>query len=146
MIHLGLTEKERLSNQIESGVIFFRNNQLSREFVSAWLSLARKNDYEYIRECVIMDGDQEIGQNRHDQSVFSCLYKKFGYFPLSNETYFKNCWETNGSEFPIWTTRNRTGIAREFRIWDVPKKIEIQITKLARRLIGYIRSKLLPKN
>jgi len=146
MNHLELTEKERHSNQIESGVIFFRNNQISREFVSFWLSLARKNDYEYIRESAIMEGNQQIGQNRHDQSVFSCLYKKFGYLPLSNETYFKNSWETNGSEFPIWATRNRTGISHEFRILDVPERIEVLITRLAKGVISRVRSRLLPKN
>jgi len=118
---LKLNDSQINSNQIESGVIFIRNCEIGRDFLINWLDLARRDNYNFILDDPIWDCNQIVGHNRHDQSVFSCLYKKNKLFSLPNETYFADSWEAIGVNFPIWTIRNRTGISADKRIDDLPQ-------------------------
>ena len=43
--------------------------------------------------------------NRHDQSIWSVIRKKYGSIILPDETYFSN-WHTDGHKYPIWAVRN----------------------------------------
>jgi hypothetical protein len=108
-------------------VIFLKNTSHIRTFVSEWLRISRHMDYEFIREKKITRNGEILGENRHDQSVFSCLYKSWGYSSLLNETYFFEPWEETGSNFPIWTTRNRSGVSHAPRFRDIPERIDLWI-------------------
>jgi hypothetical protein len=139
MEELDLNLDNRLSNQIESGVIFLRNNPTGRAFVDEWLRLARKNEYEFLMDCEILINDKTVGFNRHDQSIFSCLYKSMQFVPYPNENYFDGEWDTKGINYPIWTRRNRTGISLVFSIRDTPEKIILVIEKILQKILSKVR-------
>ncbi len=44
-------------------------------------------------------------ENRHDQSIYSIIVKKYGSIKLPDETYF-NDW-ANGINYPILAKRNK---------------------------------------
>ena len=44
-------------------------------------------------------------ENRHDQSVWSIIRKKYGTTIINDETYFEN-WD-DGCDYPIWAMRRR---------------------------------------
>jgi len=75
------------SNQIQGGFILARNTQYAREFFDELISLAEE-------EVNITDSNSLEGQidqfieHRHDQSLFSLLYKKKGMIPLPDITQF----------------------------------------------------------
>ena len=66
--------------QLRAGTIVFVNCSASREFVSEWMKLVRQ-----VR--LVSDLPSQCGlpefvdfkSHRHDQSLFSLLYKKYGY-------------------------------------------------------------------
>ena len=132
--YLNLNNSQLNSNQIESGVIFIRNCEKGREFLINWLELARRDNYNFILDDPIWDHNQIVGHNRHDQSVFSCLYKTSKLLILPNETFFPDSWEVTGGNFPIWTIRNRTGINVNKRFSDLPEIISLQISNLTNRI------------
>jgi hypothetical protein len=134
MDFLDLSIPDRISNQIESGVIFLKNTSHIRNFVSEWLRISRHSDYEFIREKKIRHQGKLVGENRHDQSVFSCLYKAAGHTPLLNETYFAGSWEIIGQNSPIWTTRNRSGVSHAPRFSDIPELVDLWVGRQVNRI------------
>ena len=140
--YLYLDGEDSSSNQIESGVILFRNNNEGRDFVEQWLATARVQDYTFIKDDPIVIDGRIVGQNRHDQSVFSCLFKSMRYTPIANETYFPDQWSETGSNFPFWTIRNRTGIRREFHILDLPERFVLRINKFYLKVKSKIMHKI----
>lgn len=116
------------SNQIESGVIFFRAGEVSSVFFNQVLHVATLNNYFFLRDNrTISAQDMNPDLYRYDQSIFSLLYKKWNFKLIQNETWFHPNWKNLGRDFPIWTTRNRTGVdIFKFRFRDLPERIEIK--------------------
>jgi hypothetical protein len=116
------------SNQIEANVIFFRAGEVSSAFFKEVLHVATVNNFFFMRdnrEASIQNVSEDL--YRYDQSIFSILYKKWNFKLVQNETWFHPNWKISGRNFPIWTTRNRTGVdIFKPRLRDLPEKIEIK--------------------
>jgi hypothetical protein len=52
--------------------------------------------------------DASFSENRHDQSLFSVLRKKYGSeMPEFDETWFQPNWNVSGARYPFWAVRMR---------------------------------------
>ncbi len=52
--------------------------------------------------------DASFSENRHDQSLFSVLRKKYGTVMSEfDETWFQPNWQTSGARYPFWAVRMR---------------------------------------
>ena len=85
-----------------------KNDVFNRERISELKNLSIENDYYYI------DDENSIGYinnpllKRHsrDQSLLSCVMKKYNMNYIDDETWWGPNWETDGKDFPIWDTRS----------------------------------------
>lgn len=99
----------RLSNQIQSGIIFATKSPRSEQVSKMWLDYCVKSDYSYLLEPSQEEvQSKEFKQHRWEQSIFSLIAKSEGIVPLADETYFYPKW-SEGLNFPIWAMRNRSG-------------------------------------
>jgi hypothetical protein len=48
-------------------------------------------------------------EHRHDQSLLSLILEQRGYLGSPDETFFEPEWLAFGTNYPIWTTRLRSG-------------------------------------
>lgn len=106
---LNLSSANQLSTQIEANVIFIRNNSVTKNFTSSWFSLMENNNYRFTKAPSTGEQTEEYLEHRFDQSVFSALYKSFGFATIHNENWFFPNWFTEGANYPIWTVRQRSG-------------------------------------
>jgi len=107
---------EIYTNQIEATTLFVRNVDASRKFVDEWVNISISQNYSFIDDSLSNEVPGFI-DHRHDQSIFSILYKNFGFtsYHLKSPEYSDNPkrisnfqrWAFNG--FAIWSIRNRSG-------------------------------------
>lgn len=97
------------SNQIQSGIIFIVNNEVTRAFVQNWYLNCVRDDYALLKS---PNSHEEEGakfiNHRWEQSILSLMVKKSGFKYIVDETYWYPNWN-DGGNFPIWAMRNRTG-------------------------------------
>ena len=103
--HLNLNSEQRMSNQIQAGILFLKKTSKNLKFTSVWFDLCTYENYKFLAPR--LQNDQGI--SRYDQSVFSPLYKNFGMFSIPDETFFAPNWLDLGEQYPIWAMRNRSG-------------------------------------
>lgn len=124
---LNLNELDRKSSQTAGGVIFLLSNENNIALIENWLELCKEDNYRFLKpnkKTYIVANNAYSVIHRHDQSILSCLQKKSGLYSIWNEIDFAPNWQTEGSLFPIWTNRNRTGIsAQKHSINDFPDRI-----------------------
>lgn len=107
-------------SQIQATAIFIVSCQNNFDFLKSWMDVCETEEYRYLLDSFEAESDNFI-EHRHDQSIFSCLYKKTEKFRLENEIYFGPDWQKSGANFPIWGKRNRTGLrTRKQGINDIP--------------------------
>lgn len=77
------SDEQLNSSQREAGILFIRNNALSRKIVNEWLDIMI-NNIEYITDAHNNDEDniETFQENRHDQAVLDLLLK---YYYQDNE-------------------------------------------------------------
>lgn len=103
---LELSRDKVTSNQIQAGWQLYRKTDKNVEFVKLWLDLCTKNDFELIRDALPDEKNYpNFIEHRHDQSIFSCLYKKYEKFTIPDDTWWDPDWDTLGSNYPIWAMR-----------------------------------------
>jgi hypothetical protein len=107
---LKIEKNAQESNQIQAGILFLVNNSRNRMILDKWFEIATREDYKYLKSINFKSPSGELLENRHDQSIFSCLAKQNNLFTIPDETYFYPNWKSEGKEFPIWAMRNRSGI------------------------------------
>jgi hypothetical protein len=97
------------SNQIAATTFFLSNTPENLRFLDEWVYLCTKNNFKLLTE------EESINSNfknhRHDQSIFSLLWKMKDNFSCPNETYWAPNWATDGKSFPIWSARNRLSVS-----------------------------------
>jgi hypothetical protein len=124
---IGSSRKHTESNQIEATHIFFRSGIQSQTFFDEWMEVAQESNYHFLRPTNNSNLQLNLDTYRYDQSIFSLLYKKYNYLALPNETWFSPDWDSIGVNYPIWATRNRTGVdIFKFRLRDLPEKFEVK--------------------
>jgi len=90
-LNLSLDDKKFSdSNQIMAGFILLRKSNFSRAFIEEFLELAQceANLTDYRNPAITQD--QDFIDHRHDQSIFSLLYKKYSLIPRLDPTQFGN--------------------------------------------------------
>lgn len=99
-------------NQLMATVMFLTNNEANQEFVKRWGDVAVSKKYSLLIDDPRQHQDKDFIEHRHDQSIFSLLYKESGMFYIPDETNWKPDWLGEGSIYPIWAMRNRSGISK----------------------------------
>lgn len=76
------------SNQLLASFILIKNTEESRLFVNEYLNACfnHENLTDYYDESIVQD--ISFIDHRHDQSIFSLLYKKNGYKPFRDPSHF----------------------------------------------------------
>lgn len=96
------------TTQFESGVIFFKKSPVAIQFVKDWYQ-AYLDDYSLATDAPSRSPNlKEFVENRHDQSIYSMLAKKYKIAEFSiNETCpFDADYDWNLLEnYPIWAKR-----------------------------------------
>jgi hypothetical protein len=95
------------SPQMSATWIAVRLNTQGRQFINDWAHLATFNDGALINDSTSKE-DSRFLENRHDQSLFSILFKQYRFTPYKIE-YRRVLGSLTNSMRPIWTSRNRTG-------------------------------------
>jgi hypothetical protein len=101
------------SNQLVGGISMFTNVLESRKLLQRWLELGESESYHLIDDTPSRTpNDPSFIAHRHDQSVWSLLVKQSQFTILEDETYFGGSWSGDARQFPLWATRNSTGLAK----------------------------------
>jgi len=118
-----LTHDDWNSDQIMAGLIMVDRSSTAVEFCSEWEKACLESSGELLIDPKSSeDAGQHLRAHRHDQSVLSCLAKSRGYPKLGDEVYFAPDWNSAGSDYPIWTVRNRSGV--RFSKWSPLFKVK----------------------
>jgi hypothetical protein len=119
VLNLLIDSEKQYSPQIEATTIFVRNVPESKSFIDSWRLLCEINHFTFLNDD-LGDESKIFVEHRHDQSIFSILYKNKDWQGLTNHRpngpdevskfpYFERI---SLSAWPIWPIRNRSGISR----------------------------------
>jgi hypothetical protein len=97
----------RDSGQIQSGIIFLKNNLETQSFVESWLQNCLMGDFRYLSYDPMQANEKVLG-HRWEQSILSLMVKNTNFKYIPDETFFAPDWNT-GHDYPIWAMRNRSG-------------------------------------
>ncbi len=100
--------------QFNSGTIIFKNNNFSLNFVKEWKDECMKNNYYNISPTnKVFCCNDWSGINMYEQSVLSCLLKKYKIEGISDEADWYlpnysiyNSISDNRNKYPIFSARN----------------------------------------
>ena len=120
------------SEQIMSGIIFFKKNKFSVNLLSIWEKILKKNNLiDDSKSCY--SNHKKFVEHRHDQSVFSLICKKKGIYSISSaecewaEKRNKRIWQ-HLKNFPIHARRDKK--------YNIFKRFLNRQTKNLRRFIN----------
>jgi hypothetical protein len=103
-------------SQIAATTLMMIKNDLIMNFIDEYYSVCA-NNYNLIDDTPSIENNFcGFIENRHDQSVFSLLAKKYKLINYSLDPTYWGCgfesrqfYLQSATEYPIWTCRNRTG-------------------------------------
>jgi hypothetical protein len=116
---LGFTEPAQLeSSQVWAGMFFLVKTPETVRFVDRWAELTE--DYHLIDDSPSRHAESpRFRQHRHDQSIFSILFKQRGGLAIPDETWWPRNWEAQRG-YPIharrwlhWRDRSREQLDRQ---------------------------------
>jgi hypothetical protein len=95
------------SGQLVGGIFIIRRCEHTINIVNKWYEGCC--NYHLIDDSPSnITNDESFIENRHDQSIFSIIRKKYGTeMTETDETYFGADWNTSGYDFPFWAKRLR---------------------------------------
>ena len=105
------SQETMTERQLLAGILFFKNDSTNHDFLQKWLEVSTQDNYSLLTDSLNQIEDKNFKSHRHDQSIFSLLYKELGKYYIPDETDWKPDWITEGAPYPIWAIRNRTGIS-----------------------------------
>ncbi len=88
--YFGIEKESRIfsNTQLEATHIMFKNNQHTKDYFEEYKKLLKSDPYLITDKYNSNKQIQGFKENRHDQSIFSLLSKKFGSVTIKNETHF----------------------------------------------------------
>jgi hypothetical protein len=92
------------SLQCLATILLLKKNANSVNLLTVWNEIVQK--YDLINDNVSSNEHPGFVENRHDQSVWSMLLKRYPHIELRDETYFDEDWN-NGAKYPILARRMR---------------------------------------
>ena len=107
-MRLGTDISIQTSNQIQSGFIFLPAMRRRLEFIDTFRDLAIEQNGFYFSDELKTKQNYNFKDHRHNQSVFSLLWKNFDFGYKPDETYPENF-----GKFPIIAMRNNTKYSAE---------------------------------
>ena len=120
------------SEQIMSGIIFFKKNKFSINLLNIWEKILKKDNLiDDSKSC--LSNHKKFVEHRHDQSAFSLICKKKGVYSISSaecewaEKKNKRIW-LHLKNFPIHARRDKK--------YNIFKRFINRQTKNFRRLIN----------
>ena len=137
-----------MTPQLSATWLAVRFNSNGQDFLNSWTRLALQNNGALINDLISKE-DHRFIENRHDQSLFSLLFKEYSFTPHQIR-YRHFLGSLTNSMHPIWTSRNRTGqtiikswvnndlvafigtlfeISSHIRMWKCKTKIPLSKTK-----------------
>jgi hypothetical protein len=90
----------RKSGQCMATIVIIKKTKHSVDIINKWVENMK---YELINDS-LQNEDPWFKDNRHDQSIYSCIVKKHGSIDLMDETYYLD-WN-EGNAIPILARRN----------------------------------------
>ena len=120
------------TEQIMSGIIFFKKNEFSLNLLSFWEKILKKDNLIDDSKSYF-NNHKKFVEHRHDQSVFSLICKKKGVYSISSaecewaEKKNKRVWQ-HLKYFPIHARRDKK--------YNIFKRFLNRQTKNLRRLIN----------
>lgn len=102
---------ERATGQVSATWILAAPHQRTVDFLEQWIDLATREDFRFLDDSPSRTGEAEsFVEHRHDQSIFSILYKRSEFPFLPSDGQWAGLGGTwRGADRPIWTVRNRGG-------------------------------------
>lgn len=98
------------SDQIQSGFICLPPSADRTHFIEDWRDIALERKGFYFTDQIELQAHSEFIENRHDQSAFSCLWKKRGFSFLTTSEI-----DMYSLDFGIRPIRNNSGTQLESR-------------------------------
>tara|TARA_R110000868_G_scaffold118763_3_gene314825 strand:- start:213 stop:989 length:777 start_codon:yes stop_codon:yes gene_type:complete len=94
--------------QLVASIQIMKSNTTTRSFTKSWFDWSCEDNYHYIDDSPSKHQNSAIFKDhRHDQSIFSLLYKKEKVGTIiADETYWAPEWHLKGALYPFWATRN----------------------------------------
>jgi hypothetical protein len=106
-VKLNTPEHDKLTGMYIATSFLLKKSEKTIRMIEEWYNLA--SQYNLINDTPsITPNHTTFVEHRHDQSILSLIFKKYGTITLTDETYFEN-WMVDGIKFPIWATRHRNG-------------------------------------
>jgi hypothetical protein len=106
-VELNTPVEHKISGQYVASTFFIRKTDKSMNLFKELYYY--KSKYHLIDDTPsITNNHNSFKENRHDQSILSLLFKKYGTVTLRDETNFEN-WQKDGFKYPIWVTRHKKG-------------------------------------
>jgi hypothetical protein len=129
-------------NQLMATAMWFAHTDVNKEFLIRWEEVAVSQNYSLLTDDLLQDENDDFIGHRHDQSIFSLLYKESRMFFIPDETNWKPNWKEKGSFYPIWAMRNRTGVSRGvMRVPDLIDRVVLRVEVF----INALRLKVMPE-
>lgn len=95
------------TGQLISGVYILRKCQHTTDLIDRWYE-ATCNYHLSDDSPSYIPNDASFSENRHDQSLFSVVRKKYGSeMSEFDETWFSPNWQASGANYPFWAMRMR---------------------------------------
>ncbi len=162
-LSLIINPEDKRTKQIEATTILIRNCPEARVLIAEWKRLAQKDNFKYLNDDLSHEA-MEFIEHRHDQSIFSVLYKNAGYKPLrmsqvlgylhknSNLSPFRRF---RYNSFFLWQIRNRSGntvvkkyqhnnilslILLPLQYFNQPTEYLLRIQRIVKGKIRYLKS------
>ena len=100
--YMNSSAEDQKKNQFVAGILILRKNENTRRIVDEWYRVSHipemiNDERRFIQHPDFID-------HRHDQSILSILFHKYGSIVIPDETFFYPDWK-NGLDYPFWATR-----------------------------------------
>lgn len=100
--YMRVSKEDQKKNQFVAGILILRKNENTKKIVDEWYRVSHIPEMINDQRSLIQHPD--FIDHRHDQSILSILFYKYGSIIIPDETFFYPNWK-NGLEYPIWATR-----------------------------------------
>ena len=102
--YMEVSQEDRTKKQFVAGILILRKNENTMKIVNEWYRVSHIP--EMINDERSMIQHPDFIDHRHDQSILSILFYKYGSVVIPDETFFYPDW-SKGIDFPIWATRTK---------------------------------------
>lgn len=127
--YFGVQEDSEITHttQFESTIIFFKKSDFSMKFVRDWYK-AYLDDYTLATDSPSrVPNFPGFVENRHDQSIYSILAKKYNIESFSTNEIFQRNWNLL-EQYPIWAMRDKA----------YPSKLHYRMRFRIRKFYAYL--------